>query len=117
MIHQKNSDTIGNRYVNLNRKIENTATDRWGGYIDSLPHEPIIEELTMKQMDEFIGTQIPLPTKKGPAFIKTVSRTRDSSGALIGTNHEEPTLDSHLYNIKFPDGHYKHHVAIILAEI
>ena len=36
----KTLDTIGNKYVNSNQKIENTTTDRWNGIIDSLPYEP-----------------------------------------------------------------------------
>ena len=92
------------------------VSDNWDGDISMLPYEPSSEENAMEQLDEFIGTQIPLNTKNGPAFVKVISRKRSSDGTLIGTKHDEPKLDSRLYNVKFPDGHFEQYSANVLFE-
>jgi len=81
-----------------------------------LPFEPSSEENAMEQLDEFIGTQITLETKNGPALIKVISRKRSSDGTLIGQKNPEPQLDSRLYNVKFPDGHFEQYSANVLHE-
>ena len=45
-----------------------------------------------------------------------MSRQRDPSGTLIGTENEIPQLDSRIYNVKFKDGHYEQYATNILAE-
>ena len=41
-----------------------------------IPYEPTSEESAMEQLDEFIGSQIPLETKNGPMLVNVVSRNR-----------------------------------------
>jgi len=90
--------------------------DNWEGDITMLPFEPSSEENAMEQLDEFIGTQIPLETKTSPALIKVISRKRSSDGTLIGQKNPEPQLDSRLYNVKFPDRHFEQYSANVLHE-
>ena len=100
------------------RKVESmdSAKDLWDGDINMLPYEPTSEECAMEQLDEFIGSQIPLETKEGPVLVKIVSRKRDSSGKLIGTKNAHPTLDTRRYTVKFPDGHFEEYSCNILSE-
>jgi len=100
------------------RKVEQASqvSDLWDGDIKMIPYEPTSEESAMEQLDEFIGSQIPLETKEGPVLVKVVSRKRDHSGNLIGTRHTEPTLDTRLYTVKFPDGHFEEYSSNVLSE-
>ena len=52
----------------------------------------------------------------GPALVKVISRKRDNSRKLIGSTHEEPTLDTFLYTVKFPDGHFEEYSSNVLSE-
>ena len=83
---------------------------------DSLPFEPTSEEAAMEQLDEYIGAEINLATKNGPQLVKVVSRKRDGSGTLIGSKHTKATLDTRLYNVQYPDGHYEQYATNVLAE-
>ena len=107
-----------NKYVNSFRRLDevNTAPNIWDGDPNSLPYEATSEEAVIEHLDEFIGTQILLSTKTGPELIKVTSRKRDSTGHLIGTKYSRPTLDSRIYNVQFPDGHYDQYITYVLVE-
>ena len=94
----------------------NTTPDIWDGDPNFLPYAATSEEAAMEQLDEYIGTQILFSTKTGPELIKVTSRKRDGTGHLIGTKYSRPTLDSRIYNIQFPDGHYEQYTTNVLAE-
>ena len=107
-----------NKYVDLFKRLDevNTSPGLLDGDPNSLPDDTTSEAAAMEQLDEYIGTQILLSTKSGPELIKVTSRKRDSTGHLIGTKHSKPTLDSRIYNIQFPDGHYEQYTTNLLAE-
>ena len=92
------------------------VNDKWDGDSSMLPFEPTSEESAMEQLDEFIGSQIPFETKNGPALVKVISRKRHSDGSLIGSRHNEPKLDSRIYSVQFPDGHFEEYSANVLHE-
>ena len=124
------TDTVQNKIGNHTKyvvpaasKFEHTpllqpdiVPDKWEGDATMLPFEPTSEESAMEQLDEYIGSQIPLTTKQGPALVKVISRKRHSDGSLIGSRHDQPQLDSRIYNVKFPDGHYEQYSANVLHE-
>ena len=70
----------------------------------------------MEQLDEYIGSQIPLETKQGPALVKIISRKRHSNSTLIGTKNTDPKIDSRIYNVELSDGHYEQNSVNILHE-
>jgi len=107
---------VPNNLQNTSLTTSEPFSNNWEGDITMLPFEPSSEENAMEQLDEFIGTQIPLETKTGPALIKVISRKRSSDGTLIGQKNQEPQLDSRLYNVKFPDGHFEQYSANVLHE-
>ena len=57
---------IKDKYVDSFRTLNEITVppDRWDGDPDSLPFEPTSEEATMEQLDEYIGAEINLATKK-----------------------------------------------------
>ena len=83
------------------------VADKWDDDVLMLHFEPTSEESAMEQLDEYIGSQVPLETKKGPALVKVSTCTRHSDGSLIGSRHDEPKLDSRIYSVKFQDGHFE----------
>ena len=101
-----------------NRTVEQTLTssDLWDGDVAAIPFEPTSEESALEELDEYIGAQIPLDTKNGPVLVKIKSRKRDGAGILIGRKHDVPVLDTRIYNVQFPDGHYEQYSTNIIAE-
>ena len=68
---------------------------------------PLYEEneSTMKDLDEYIGTQITLMNEEGvPILAKVKNRKRDANGNLIGQRNDNPILDSRIFVVEFPDG-------------
>jgi len=51
-----------------------------------------------------------------PTLVRIVSRKRDPNGKLIGKKHEIPQLDSRVYNVEYPDGHFEQYSSNILTE-
>ena len=102
----------------LERSVQQsyTASDLWEGDVRSIPYEPTCEESAMEQMDEHIGQQIMLTKAEGPVVVKVISRYRDATGALVGTKNATPQLDTRIYNVEFPDGHYERYSSNILTE-
>ena len=93
----------------LRRKIEQsyTGSDLWDGDINMIPYAPTGEDCTMDQLDEFIGSQIPIETKYSPILVKVVSKKRYPTDKLVGSANPEPMLDTRCYTVKFPDGHFE----------
>ena len=103
-------------HLDIHSAFTNIPSDKWEGDISSIPYEPTSEEGAMEQLDEYIGAQIPLDTKQGPTLVKVISRKRSSNGSLIGSKHDEPTRDSRIYNVQFPDGHFEQYSTNVLHE-
>ena len=47
---------------------------------------------------------------------KVIHRVVDEHGNIIGTYNDNPILNSHLYEVEFPDGEVKELAANVLAE-
>ena len=70
----------------------------------------------MEELDQHIGQQVQLIQNDIPVLAKIISRKRDATGALVGKSHDVPQLDTRVYNIKFPDGHFEQYSANVLTE-
>lgn len=44
------------------------------------------------------------------------NRKRDANGSLSGKANSNPLLDTHLYEVEFPDGDMQEHAANVIAE-
>ena len=113
-----NSKQGANRINSTNTKTTktNTASDLWDGDVESIPFEPTNEENAMEQLDEHIGQQIELSKDDSLMLVTVVSRKRDPSGKLIGSKNANPKLDSRVYNVQYPDGHYEQYSTNVLCE-
>ena len=101
-----------------NNPTEETPTTKelWEGDIDSIPYEPTSKESAIEQVDEHIGQQIQLNKNDYPVLVKIVSRQQDAAGSLIGRKNPDPKLDSRIYNVQYPDGHFERYSTNVLSE-
>lgn len=81
-----------------------------------MPFDSTNEEAAMEQLDEYIGSQIPITTNSGTELVKIVSRKGEYWSKLIKTKYETPALDSRIYTVKYSDKHFEQYSANILAE-
>ena len=67
--------------------------------------------------DRYIGVKVPLPHLDGELKQATVKRRkRNEDGTLRGTSHDNPILDTRVYEVEFEDGSYNEYSANVLAE-
>ena len=66
--------------------------------------------------DQHIGLEVDLPHSGEMRQGKVVSRKRNNDGTLVGTENENPTLDSRVYVVDFGDGDYAEYSANVLME-
>ena len=56
--------------------------------------------------DTYVNMELALPRSGGEVeFARVTKRLRDKDGLPIGTVHDNPILDSRIYEVEFPDGH------------
>ena len=71
----------------------------------SLP--TMLHSWSMEQDDVLVGLKVPI-ARGGEVLEATVrKRKRAPNGSLLGTTNANPTLDSRLYEVEFPDGSYQ----------
>jgi hypothetical protein len=63
-----------------------------------------------------MSAEVLLP--KGDQFIfrKVIDCKRIAHGQPVGRSHTNPILDTHIYQVKFPDGHSEEYTANTIAE-
>ena len=66
--------------------------------------------------DLLVNAEVLLPHGEAEQMAKVVRRAIDDDGNLIGTFDENPTLNSLVYEVEFPDGITKSYAANIIAE-
>ena len=68
-------------------------------------------------LNRYLAAKVQIP-KDGYTFAtgKVVRRARDSSGELIGKAHNNPILDTSVYEVEFEDGSVEKYNANIIAE-
>ena len=67
--------------------------------------------------DRYIGVKVSLPHLDGELKQATVKRRkRNEDGTLRGTSHDNPILDTRVYEVEFEDGSYNEYSANVLAE-
>ena len=69
-----------------------------------------------EQSDKHIGLELDLPYKGEIRKGTVVARKRKHDGSLIGTEHENPALDSRMYKVDFGDGEYADYATNVLME-
>ena len=67
--------------------------------------------------DTYLNMEIALPRDgEGPEFARVTKRLRDADGIPIGTAHDNPILDSRVYEVEYLDGHKASLAANTIAE-
>jgi len=85
---------------------------------------PIDHELQMPEADEwdpeafdkYIAAEVRLPKNGEEILGKVIARKRDHDGNPIGKAHNNPILDTRLYQVIFPDGETAEYSANVIAE-
>ena len=71
--------------------------------IDTIPTD--INEPYLASLDNYLGAKVVLPGKDSFPVLATIkNRKRDAQGNLIGEQHSNPTLDTRVYELEYPDG-------------
>jgi len=59
-------------------------------------------------------------TKRGPQGLAAtgslIGRKCDSDGNPVGKRHTNPILDTHIYEVQFPDGHVEEFAVNVIVE-
>jgi len=67
--------------------------------------------------DTYLNMEVALPRDDdGPTFAKVTKRLRDANGIPIGTAHDNPILDSRMYEVEYLDGYRASLSANAIAE-
>ena len=67
--------------------------------------------------DTYVNMELALPRSGGEVeFARVTKRLRDKDGLPIGTAHDNPILDTRVYEVEFPDGHKAALAANAIAE-
>ena len=67
--------------------------------------------------DTYLNMEVALPRdSEGPEFARVTKRMRDANGIPIGTAHDNPILDTRVYEVEYLDGHKASLAANAIAE-
>ena len=81
--------------------------------------EPEIGEADQVQhedFDRYITARVNLPQGDSKAYGMVMGRQRDFNGNLIGISHQNPLLDTAIYEVQFDSGDVEEYNANIIAE-
>ena len=87
------------------------------------PHRPHMDEaptndVSSDAFDKFLGIYLELPDDDGESKVlgRVKDRKRDHDGVLIGKSHDNPVLNTAVYNIETPDGNIHEYTANVIAQ-
>jgi hypothetical protein len=66
--------------------------------------------------DFHVNSDVLLPVGNSQVLARVLRRKRDADGKVMGTAHHNPALDSHVYEVRFPDGRTEELAANVIAE-
>ena len=66
--------------------------------------------------DRLIHAEVTLPQGENQMNAKVIGRAKDDEGKMVGHFHDNPLLNSIVYDVEFPDGAVKQYAANIIAE-
>ena len=103
--------------------IDNQIPDNNDEYDAITPEFRPVEESTPEAdnwdhdaYDQYFSAEVILPVGGQSMLGKVVERKRDHHGQPIGHSNVNPILDTHIYHVKFPDGHTDEYSADTIAE-
>jgi hypothetical protein len=66
--------------------------------------------------DFLVNSKVLLPVGNSQELARVLHRKRDADGKVMGTAHRNPVLDSHVYEVRFPDRRTEELAANVIAE-
>jgi hypothetical protein len=99
-----------------NEFIVDEDTDAPYEPVDSESEMPEADAFDAQMYDQYISAEVLLP--KGDILVpaKVVGRKHDRDGNPMGIGHSNPLMDTHIYEVQFPDGHTEEFAANTIAE-
>jgi hypothetical protein len=77
---------------------------------------PEADEYTPETFDKYISAEVMLPVGGDLKRAKVTARKQDDNGNPVGLAHNNPILDTRLYEVEFPDGSTDAFSANVIAE-
>jgi hypothetical protein len=77
---------------------------------------PEADEWDAEAFDQYIAPEVRLPRNGKEILGQVVSRKRDQDGNPIGRGNSNPTMDTRIYQVVFPDGDTAEYSANVIAE-
>lgn len=73
---------------------------------------------TLEELDKYIGAHVMVPNEQGEHMVlaKIIGKKRDAEGNHIGDYHPNPLLDTHVYQLQYPNGHVEEYTTNQIAE-
>ena len=98
--------------------IQPQEVDEAGNPVNHLDADNFVETEPpfMENEDEHVGVELTLPYQGVQRRGKVVKRKRNESNELIGTAHENPMLDTRIYEVDFGDGNYQDYTTNLIME-
>lgn len=101
-----------NRFIDLEDVIEELDWEAFDKNLES----PEADDYTPEELDELIGAEIQVAKGDSVLMGRVKHRARDEDGRPIGERNSNPILDTRLYEVQFPDGHYEQYGTNALVE-
>ena len=100
--------------LNENELEHETASDSHRPHIE----EALTNDVNSEAFDKFLGTYLKLPGNDGGSKVlgRVKNRKRDHDGVLFGKSHDNPVLNTTVYNIETPDGNIHEFTANVIAQ-
>ena len=84
--------------------------------IEGTPDNDHVLEPTPEVADNYLSMEILFPRGDAMARGRVISRKRDADGNPTGRQHDNPILDTRVYNVQFDDGEISELAANVIAE-
>ena len=97
----------------------NSVTPEYELYEDdneSHQHQQDPDDFDIDAYDGYVTAQVSLPREEKLELGTVLRRKRDAEGKLIGHSHENPIMDSSIYDVVFSDGEVLEYSANVIAE-
>ena len=99
-------------------EYEEMSPEELGYLMDPEERKPLPEQAEADDPDlnMYLLAKVMLPKDSAFANGRVLRRARDPDGQLIGHSHENPALDTSVYEVQFEDGSIERYNANIIAE-
>ena len=76
----------------------------------------IDDDVNLETGDTYIGAEVSLPHGDSQQTGKVICQARDQDSELTGTAHNNPILDTHSYQVEFPDSQLGEYSANVITQ-